>query len=205
MRPSVTAALVIFLGLGLAQARHLAPRSVVVLLPLIGHTTFGGPVTIDEAERPVAARAFGGDIRIGTAESRVRAISFGGDVRLDAARGDVRATAFGGDVVVRMDEESRGRRELVLRSYGGDVTLWVPQSASLAVDVRLAYRRGEEGRYRIESDFDLTRHERGWHRDWMHLWRPVRTVTATGAVAGGRDRVRVRVEGGNVFLRRESI
>ena len=57
----------------------------------------------------------------------------------------------------------------------------------LAVDAaRLPAGRGRyQDRERLRSH---PAHERGWHRDWMHLWRPVRTVTATGAVAGGRDR-----------------
>ena len=166
--------------------------------------TFGGSIRLADAPQGASLRSFGGDIAVGRAGGALKATSFGGDIRLAAVEGDVRATAFGGDIVVTLaPRSSESPRRVTLRSFGGDVTLGVPDSLAMAVDLRLVYDRAHEGDYDIESDFALERHEtRSYRRDWAHWFKPVKTVTARSATRGGSNRIRIRVEGGNVSLKR---
>jgi hypothetical protein len=130
----------------------------------------------------------GGDIRIGRVGGGLLARTGGGDIVVPIVLGAVNARTAGGDV--RIAVASRQLREgISIQSGGGDVDLTLPADFRGSLDLTVTDADPEETS--IRSDFPE-----------VAISRRDNTVTGTGAVNGGGEKVRVQTTSGTIRLRR---
>jgi len=160
-------------------------------------STMGGDIDVDDAPEGVDVHTMGGEIDIRNAVRFVKAKTLGGDIRVDAVDGWVEATTYGGDIEVTVIGSGG---DVTLTSLSGDVTLAVPSTFSMALDLQIAYTRNSKQNYRIISDFDLQVQETDrWDYE---QGTPRKYIYGKGAVAGGMNRVTIETVNGNIYLRR---
>jgi DUF4097 and DUF4098 domain-containing protein YvlB len=142
----------------------------------------------------------GGDITVESAGKFVKARTMGGDIEVDAVNGWVKATTMGGDVsVVMVGDPDRGKRDVEIKSMGGEIELEVPPGLSMEFDIELAYTKNSKRNYKIVSDFpmEIERTEK-----WKSRWGSKRKyIYGTGKVKGGRNRIKIRTINGNIYIR----
>ena len=123
-------------------------------------TTMGGEINVSDAPHGADLSTMGGDVEVHSAGSFVKAKTMGGNIKIGDINGEVQAETMGGDVDVTMTgNPAEGKRDVDLRSKGGDITLYVPAGLSMDVDISIAYTRNshyDRKSFAIESDFDLT-------------------------------------------------
>ncbi|MDI6809775.1 MAG: hypothetical protein QME66_12495 [Candidatus Eisenbacteria bacterium] len=164
-------------------------------------STMGGDINVGEAPAGANVSTMGGDITIRSAGGYVKAKTMGGDVQIDAIDGWVAATTMGGDVTATMIGDPRnGRRDVQLKSLGGDIHLIVPNGLSMRFEIDLAYTKGKEGRFDIESDFPMdiektTNWERKHGSQRKHIY-------GTGSIGGGEHLVKISTINGNIYIRK---
>ena len=163
--------------------------------------TMGGDINVDEAPDGADVHTMGGKIRIKSAAKYVKALTMGGEIDIREIDGSVNATTMGGDIEVNMiGDPDKGKRDVSLKSYGGDITLVVPDGLSMDVDIELAFTRKHEGDYQIFSDFKLEeRQSADWIRD---KGDPRKVIHGTGLIGGGKHRIRIETINGNVYLKK---
>ena len=149
--------------------------------------TMGGNISIEHAAGFVAASTMGGDIEIDSLDAGAKLVSNGGDAR----------------IFLRPRAESAAPRDIDITVRGGNVRLIVAEPVSAKFDVELGYSRNEADRYAIKSDFPLTQTTSDWYRAPGHLFQQHQRIRASGVVGQGVDRIRVRVEGGMLYLTRK--
>jgi hypothetical protein len=171
--------------------------------------------------QPTRVRKMGEDITLSYAPSGAELLAMGGNIMITRSHGFVAATTMGGDIVIDSLEagahlQSNGGsirllllpastnepRDLDLTVRGGNVRLILADPVSATFDVELGYGHDERDRYAIESDFPLMKTTSAWERSATHLFRSRQHINATGTVGNGRDHLRIRVEGGMVYLTR---
>lgn len=165
--------------------------------------TMGGDINVDEALDGADVHTMGGAIRIKSARKHVKALTMGGKIDIREIDGSVNATTMGGDIEVTMiGNPSEGDRSVALKSYGGDITLVVPEGLSMDLDLSLAFTRKHEGDYHIESDFPL---QKRTSTEWEYgHGDPRKFIYGTGAVQGGKNRVVIETINGNIILKKGS-
>ena len=163
--------------------------------------SMGGDINVDEAPSGADVHTMGGNVYVKNASDHVKAKTMGGDIEIQTVDGRVSATTMGGDIEVTMTgDPSKGDRSVSLESMGGEVTLTVPPSLSMDVDIELAYTRDSHRSYKIDSDFSLTRDE---SKEWDHSQgSPRKYITGTGKVGDGKNRVKIRTINGDVHLKK---
>jgi DUF4097 and DUF4098 domain-containing protein YvlB len=163
--------------------------------------TNGGDIELENAPDGADVKTMGGSIRIESAQNSVRAETMGGDISIDAVDGSVNAKTMGGDVsVVMVGDPNRGDRGVSLESMGGEVTLTVPAALSMDVELTLVYTRNRDSEYTITSDFDLKREKSA---DWEYgNGEPRKYERASGIIAGGKNKIRIRTVNGSVRLKK---
>ena len=93
-----------------------------------------------------------------------------------------------------------GKRDIELKSMGGDIELTVPAGLSMRFDLEIDYTKGSRREYRIESDFDMAiERTDSWKRKWG---REHKYIYGTGEVNGGEHRVKIRTHNGNIIIRK---
>lgn len=162
-------------------------------------STMGGDIEVPSAPGGASVSTMGGDIEVESAAKFVKAKTMGGDITIRDVDGWVEATTMGGDIEVHVTG-SEGDRHIDLSSKGGDVTLVVPAGFSMDVDIEIDYGRRSRDRAKIESDFPIKVEDRkgdgGWHGTDG-------TVTGSGSINGGRNKVVIRTIDGTVTLRKK--
>jgi len=186
---------------GQVRISGVTRRSGAVQGKEVDISTMGGDITVDDAPKGAVLSTMGGAIRVRSAAGFVRAKTMGGEIRLEAVDGAMDATTMGGPVEATMTgDPSTGDRSVALTSMGGNITLSVPASLSMAIDIELAYTEGHEGEYDIRSDFPIAREvSPSWERDHGS---PRKIIRGTGTQGGGKNRVTIRTVNGNVILRK---
>jgi DUF4097 and DUF4098 domain-containing protein YvlB len=112
----------------------------------------------------------------------------------------VEATTGAGDIEITMiGDPDKGDRDVTLLTGYGDITLTVPRSLSMDIDVELAYSRDYRKKCRIDSDFEL-REERTTEWDYSH-GEPLRYIYGDASIAGGKNRIKIRTTNGVVKIR----
>lgn len=161
--------------------------------------TMGGDIELASVPNGARVHTMGGDIDIGSASKFIDAKTMGGDIQVKSIDGWVKASTMGGDVTVRVIGESlEGDRHVDLSSKGGDITLSVPESLPMNVDITLAYTRNSRGRYDIYSDFDLQIEET---EKWISKFGSSRRyIYGTGKINGGQNKIVIETINGNVRL-----
>jgi len=165
--------------------------------------TMGGDINVDEAPGGADVHTMGGKIRINSAAKFVKALTMGGEIEIREVDGSVNATTMGGDISVTMTgDPKKGDRAVSLRSYGGDITLVVPDGLSMDIDIELSYTRNHEDDYTITSDFPMAQRE---SREWIRgKGDPRKVIFGSGAVNGGQHKIRIETINGNVYLKKSS-
>ncbi len=164
-------------------------------------STFGGDIDVDEAPMGANVSTMGGDITVNSAGRYVKAKTMGGDIDIAEIDGWVYAKTMGGDVTVEMvGDPSKGKRDVELKSMGGDIELTVPEGLSMEFDIEIAYTKGRRHNYRIESDFKMNIRETD---EWKRKWGQKRKyIYGTGEVGGGENHIKIRTVNGNIFIKK---
>jgi len=159
----------------------------------------GGDVRVDDAPEGADVSTGGGDIFVRSAGKFVEATTGGGDIEVEATTGRVRATTGAGDIDVTVVSGGEAGDIILVTGYG-DVTLTVPSSLSMDVDIELAFTKPRQGRYDITSDFDL---QKETSPEWDYdNGTPRKYIYGSATVNDGRNRVKIRNVNGNVRLLR---
>jgi len=171
--------------------------TLVLLAATVVRYSMGGDITVTAAPDGATLRTMGGEIRVRSSGGRVIAQTMGGGIRADRVEGSIEAGTMGGQVRVEVVGNGANRM-IALSTMGGDVELTLPADFGAAFDVELE-RDDEEDHGTIVSDFPLK--ISAWHhRRWF---RNSTLFTARGTVGSGANRVRIRVHGGDVRIRRK--
>ncbi|MBN2185635.1 MAG: DUF4097 family beta strand repeat protein [Candidatus Krumholzibacteriota bacterium] len=164
-------------------------------------STMGGDIDVLEARKGADLHTMGGDITIGRADIFAEAKTMGGDIEIKEVDGWVKATTMGGDVHVKMvggpDDK---KRDVELKSMGGDIELTVPEGMSMDFDIEIAYTKKSKRNYRIESDFDMKIEET---KEWKSRWGQKRKyIYGTGVIRDGANSIKIRTTNGNVRIKK---
>ncbi len=164
-------------------------------------SSMGGEIKVDEAPFGADVQTMGGDIHVRSASEYVRAETMGGNIELDAVDGSIQAETMGGNVSANMvGDPSKGKRDVDIQSYGGDITLTVPDGLSMDFDIELAYTKNRSGDYRIISDFDMNQKESS---EWDHEDGTSRKyIYGTGTVGSGANKIKIRTINGDVTIKK---
>ena len=108
---------------------------------------------------------------------------------------------MGGDINVKMTgDPSQGDRTIAVESMSGDVTVIVPSSLSMDIDLTLAYTKDAREEYDIVSDFDVKKEAtKEWDRG---KGSPRKYIYGTGTISGGKNKVRIKTINGNIYLKK---
>ncbi len=164
-------------------------------------STMGGDIKVDDAPMGADVHTMGGRIKILSAREYVKAKTMGGNIDIDEIDGWVQATTMGGDINVRMigDPDSR-KRDVTLKSYGGNISLTLPDDLSMEFDIQLSYTNNSKMNYRIISDFELRQQESDkWDKGHG---TPRKYIYGTGIIAGGKNKIKIETINGNIYLRK---
>lgn len=171
--------------------------------------TAGGNIRVERASNTVFARTAAGLIEVQQADGAVTAESSAGAIQVNAANG-VRCESASGTIRLRnvwgplqastavgsiMAELLSGNRiqDSMLSTNAGDITVFIASNIPLTVMARND-SGGVSGR--IISDFKEIRVKEG-------SWPGVSPVLAEGALNGGGPLLRINVNGGTIYLRRQ--
>jgi DUF4097 and DUF4098 domain-containing protein YvlB len=162
-------------------------------------TTMGGDITIEEAPVGAKVKTMGGDIEIGTAGEYVNAETMGGDITVEDIDGWVKAVTMGGDVEVTMTgDPDKGKRDVEIKSMGGDIELTVPKGLSMEFDIEIQWTKNARHKPEIVSDLGIDIEET---KEWKKKHGEKRKyIYGTGKTGGGEHRIKIRTVNGNVHI-----
>ncbi len=175
--------------------------------------TMGGRIQVDDAPNGADLHTMGGNIRVRSAKDHVKATTMGGDIEIRELDGWIEAITYGGDIEVTITgDPNADNKDIELESLSGDVDLYLPDKFSMDVFVEIEYTRNSRGRYRIESDFDLSveetkeweysrrsGHDSGSRWDRRHQYK---YITGEASQNGGKNKVTVRTVNGSVRIKK---
>jgi hypothetical protein len=160
--------------------------------------TMGGSIHIQGGEA-VELATMGGAIEIERTPPGAKLSTMGGRIEIGSAIAPLSATTMGGDVSVKV---TGGSGDVTLSSMGGDLEVWLPAGFPADFEVDLVQTRGSDGRYKIDSDFELartredrTRSDRGWGDRETH-WK------ARGTNGSGGSRIKLSTVNGDIKIHR---
>lgn len=188
---------------GNVTTRRVAAKKGQKTSEAVSIKTMGGDINVDEAPAGANVHTMGGKIRIKSAAQHVKAVTMGGAIEIDELDGSIEATTMGGDIEVGMiGDAAKGNRAVNLKSHGGDVMLMVPAGLSMDLDLEIAYTKESQQDYKIISDFPFTLKETS---TWAREGRGgdlSKYIYGTGAVAGGKHKIRIETVNGNIILKK---
>jgi DUF4097 and DUF4098 domain-containing protein YvlB len=163
--------------------------------------TMGGDIDVEEAREGAHLETMGGDITIGAAGEYVKAKTMGGDIEVRKIDGWVKATTMGGDVMVKMvGDPDKGRRDVEIKSMGGQIELEVPAGLDMTFDIELAYTKDAKRDYEIISDFDMEIEKtKKWER---YGGTKKKYIYGTGTVGSGKHEIKIKTVNGNIYIRK---
>jgi len=164
-------------------------------------STMGGDIDVDNAPLGADLHTNGGDIQIKSAGQFVQASTNGGNIYIGQIDGWVDVSTNGGDIVVTViGEEKKQKRDIDLRSNGGEIELTLPADFSAEFDIELAYTKRSRRTYEIISDFDLKLSESD---EWQYDHGSARKyIEGKGAIKDGHNKIRIATINGDVVIRK---
>lgn len=164
-------------------------------------STMGGEIDVDRAPAGADLHTMGGDIHVGPAGDHVKCETMGGNIDLDSVDGSIHATTMGGDVSAKMvGDPSKGQRDVLIDSKGGDIELVVPAGLSMNFDVQLARTKNCRRDVRIQSDFPIQQNESD---DWdSRHGTPRKYIYGTGKVGDGKNKITIRTIDGDIIIKK---
>ncbi|MCK4548675.1 MAG: DUF4097 family beta strand repeat protein [Candidatus Krumholzibacteria bacterium] len=165
-------------------------------------STMGGDITVEEAPAGAKVKTMGGDIEIGSAGDFVDANTMGGDITVDDIDGWVKAETMGGNVDITMTgDPGEGKRDVEIKSMGGDIALTVPKGLSMKFDIEIQWTKNCERKPKIVSDLDIDIEET---KEWKRKWGSKRKyIYGTGKTGGGKHVIKIRTINGDVHINEE--
>jgi DUF4097 and DUF4098 domain-containing protein YvlB len=154
-------------------------------------STGGGNVDLSDIDGPVDIETGGGSIHLNGAKGHVHAETGGGGIELYGVP-SARAETGAGAINVKIVNTSGERRDSVLETAAGDITVYI--ASDVAVNVRATVDMGSG--HRITSDFpDIHVSSEG------EQWGP-KTLTAEGKLNGGGAMLKVHTSTGDICIRK---
>ncbi len=167
----------------------------------IMYTTAGGTIDLAEAPEGALVKTGGGNIGIRNASRFVKANTGGGDIEIEIQDGYVEASTGAGDIeIIVLEGLGDGRDGIDLRTGYGEITLILPEDASIEFDLDLSYTRNSSQDFQIDSDFDLdTEHTEKWD---SRNGSPRKHVYGTASINGGKHRVIIHSVNGDIRIKK---
>jgi DUF4097 and DUF4098 domain-containing protein YvlB len=164
-------------------------------------TTMGGDVDVEDAPLGAEIMTMGGDITVGSAGDHVKAKTMGGDIDISKIDGWIKAETMGGDIEVTMTgDPQEGKRNVNLKSLGGEIDLTVPAGLSMKFDIEIEYTKKCKKKPEIISDFDIDIEET---QEWKKKGGQKRkTIYGKGKAGDGEHLVKIRTINGSVHIRK---
>jgi DUF4097 and DUF4098 domain-containing protein YvlB len=165
-------------------------------------STMGGDIHVGNAGAFAKVKTMGGDITIEHAAGAVDASTMGGKVTIGQAGGAIKASTMAGDVTAHLSGASTARRDVSLSSMAGAILLTVPKDYGMDVQIKLAYTRNSEGKYRVIQHLGLSeRQTTEW--DTQGGGTPRKYIYVTGKVGNGQNTVKIETINGDIVLKQE--
>jgi DUF4097 and DUF4098 domain-containing protein YvlB len=157
-------------------------------------STSGGDITAGSVSGSASLTTAGGNILLHGATGTVRATSAGGDLQLENVTGALEGSTAGGNIVAMLNPAKNGRSRL--NTAGGDIRLFVPESAKATINARIhisGWWRSRKDTYEIRSDFAMDKYEKD---------EQSREIRATILLNGGGEQVTLDAVSGNIEVRK---
>jgi len=165
-------------------------------------STMGGDIHVGSAGAFAKAKTMGGDITIEHAAGAVDASTMGGKINIGQAGGAIKASTMAGDVTAHLTGSSGSRRDISLSSMSGAMLLTVPKDYGMDVQIKLAYTKNSEGKYRVIQHLGLSeRQTTEW--DTQGGGTPRKYIYVTGKVGNGQNTVKIDTINGDIVLKQE--
>jgi hypothetical protein len=178
---------------------HLEPSSFKEEQGELRIEKAGGDIYIENAPNGIYANTGGGEIRVGSAKHSATLQTGGGDIRIDQLNGQLEATTGAGDIQVKMIPGIAGEQNVDISSGSGDVTLIVPSSFSMDLDLKIGYTK-DSGVYDIISDFPFNKRTT---KQWSSVeGTPRKYIYGTGSFSGGKNRIHISTVNGRIYLKK---
>jgi DUF4097 and DUF4098 domain-containing protein YvlB len=155
-------------------------------------STSGGDVKVGKVSGGAKLRTSGGNIYLTGASGDVDASTAGGDLDLEGVSGTIRGRTAGGDIKAELRPSGKGGSEL--KTAGGNIRLYVPESAKATIDayIRIEGRWGSRrSKYQVRSDFKETTYDD--HEDEIH---------AVYKLNGGGETIYLETVNSNIEIRK---
>jgi DUF4097 and DUF4098 domain-containing protein YvlB len=154
-------------------------------------STGGGNVDLSNIDGPVDIETGGGTIHLNGAKGHVHAETGGGGIELMGVP-SARAETGAGGITVKLVNTGGERRDSVLETGAGDITVYVAPDVAVSVRATVDMGNGHE----ITTDFpDIHVRSEG------DQWGP-KTLTAEGKLNGGGPVLKVHTSTGDICIKR---
>ena len=164
-------------------------------------STMGGDVHVGSAGPFAKLKTMGGDISINRAAGSVDASTMGGKINIGQAGGAIKASTMAGDVTAHLTGSSSARRDISLSSMSGAILLTVPKDYGMDVQIKLAYTKNSDGKYRVIQHLGLSERQT---TEWdTHDGTPRKYIYVTGRVGNGGNTVKIDTINGDISLKQE--
>jgi DUF4097 and DUF4098 domain-containing protein YvlB len=125
----------------------------------------------------------------------------GGKIDIVQAGGAIHASTMAGDVTARLTGSGSGKRDITLSSMAGAILLTVPKDFPMDVQIKLAYTKNSEGKYRVIQHLGLTERQT---TEWdTNGGTPRKYIYVTGRVGTGGNTVKIDTINGDISLKQE--
>ena len=164
-------------------------------------STMGGDIRVGRVGPFAKLKTMGGDISVEHVDGSVDASTMGGKITIGQAGGAIHASTMAGDVTAHLTGSSTARRDISLSSMAGAILLTVPKDFGMDVQIKLAYTRNSEGKYRVIQHLGLTERQT---TEWdTHDGTPRKYIYVTGHVGNGGNTVKIDTINGDINLKQE--
>lgn len=164
-------------------------------------STMGGEITIDEAPNGAKLKTMGGNIEINKAGQFAEVETMGGNIIIKEIDGWVKAKTMGGDIDIKSTADlSQSGNDITLTSMRGDITLIIPQNASVKLELESAYTKKFRGsKPEIDTPFKLQIEE---SKEWDNSnGSPRKYISASGNFNGGKNLIKIKTINGDIKIK----
>jgi DUF4097 and DUF4098 domain-containing protein YvlB len=159
-------------------------------------STAGGDINVGRVSGGASLDTAGGDISLREATGQVKAQTAGGDIHLENVSGSLEANTAGGDIEATLNPSGTGSSRLV--TAGGDIKLYLPETAGVTIDARIRIKGDWDEhirKYDIHSDFEAQTYRKDEARE---------EIRATFTINGGGQRIWLETVNGHIEIRRSA-
>ena len=171
----------------------------------------GGNVTVGDVGGEAELTTGGGNLHVGTVATNLHLSSGGGNITVKGANGKVELATGGGNLTVEKIEGSvtittgggnvsfgfvpSGKGVSKAKSGGGDLKVYLPETAKASIDalIKLRFSRGSRRRYDIRSDFKADDYQKNDDEA---------RITGTYTLNGGGERIALETTNGDIEIRK---